>query len=134
IYFLLGFLEFYIDWHRWFEGMVFSNANYIKIKIAVFITYSGFVIGFVKTGDVFENSLVKLSALALIGLAFLLYAYEIVSLYNEFIPMDYFMGCMVILFGITQIAMGIGLLQLRKPLGTIAVITGISEVFVGILF
>lgn len=134
IYFLLGFIEFAADWYRWFEDeMLFSNRVYSMIKISVLATYSIFMFGFIKTGELFENMLLKISALSIIGLSVLLYGYEIFSLHLELFPIAYFLAVMAVLFGAVGIAFGVSLIKLRKPLGVIALLTALGMIVVSLM-
>lgn len=84
IYFLSGFVEFAVDYARFYEDkLIFSNAAYISMKFIVMIAYIYFLWGFVLSGKIFNNYLLKIGAFFLIGTTILFYGYDMVSLYFD---------------------------------------------------
>ncbi len=135
LYFLLGFPEIAADWNRWFEStMIFSNPVYIAIKMAVLFSFTVFTFGYVTIAKLFKNNLLKVSAIAYIILSMVYYLYDVISVYNEFFPFEYFIIVMSVLLGATGIIFGVGIIQLRKNLGDLATITGAAEIIMSVMF
>ena len=54
IYFLSGFVEFAVDYTRFYEDeLILSNAAYISMKFIVMLAYIYFLWGFVVSGKIF---------------------------------------------------------------------------------
>jgi len=135
IYFLSGFVEFAVDYARFYEDeLIFSNAAYISMKFIVMLSYIYFLWGFVLSGKIFNNYLLKIGAFFLIGTTILFYGYDMVSLYFEPFYIEYVISVQSIFFGIGSIIFGLALMRLKDPLGKIPEIAGGFKVVSGILF
>jgi len=131
VYFLLGFLEFAADYSRYFEGdMLMANAPYIILKIGVLATYIYFIWGFIITGTLFKQYLLKIASYLLIGINLLFYSYDIISLFTatiyteQVITTNYVITTHSIFYGIAAFLFGFALLRLVKPIGKLATISG----------
>lgn len=136
IYFLLGFFEFAADWARVFGGVatLFSNPVYIIIKILSLVSFVLFIRGFILSGKIFGNYLIKISAFIIIVISVIFYAYDIASL---FYGDDFYVGMMIahsITGGVVGIIFGVSVLRLQNSLGHLALITGILEIVTYSLF
>lgn len=135
IYFLSGFVEFAVDYARFYEDeLIISNGAYISMKFIVLITYVYFMSGFVLSGKIFNNYLLKIGAFFLIGTAILFYGYDMVSLYTEPFYMEYVLATQSIFCGIGGFVFGFALLRLVKPMGAISQIAGGFEIASGVFF
>ncbi len=135
IYFLSGFVEYAVDYARFQEDeLIIPKGAYISMKFIVMIAYIYFMWGFVLSGKIFTNYLLKIGAFILIGTTILFYGYDMVSLY--FIPFntDYVMATQSIFFGIGSFIFGLALMRLKDPFGKIPKIAGGFEVVSGLLF
>lgn len=128
IYFFIGFAEFAVEYFRYFEDrMVVNNAIFILLKVVMLISIILFTRGFVVTGKIFKNYLLKITSFIFIFMACLFYTYDILSLYFGKIDYEILLSAEAISYGIIGILFGIAMLRLQKGLGTIALITGIFE-------
>ncbi len=135
IYFLSGFVEFAIDYVRFYEDeLIISKEAYISMKFIILITYIYFMWGFVLSGKIFNNYLLKIGAFFLIGITILFYGYDMVSLYFEPFYMEYVLVTQSIFCGIGSFIFGFALLRLVKPMGNIAQIAGGIEIATGVFF
>lgn len=135
IYFLSGFVEFAVDYTRFYEDeLILSNAAYISMKFIVMLAYIYFLWGFVVSGKIFNNYLLKIAAFFLIGTTMLFYGYDMVSLYFELFYMEYVLVMQSIFSGIGSFIFGFALLRLIKPFGNIAQIAGGIEIASGVFF
>ncbi|WP_051285374.1 helix-turn-helix domain-containing protein [Aequorivita capsosiphonis] len=135
IYFLSGFVEFAVDYARFYEEeLIISNGAYISMKFIVMIAYIYFIWGFVLSGKIFDNYLMKIGGFFLIGTTILFYGYDMVSLYVEPFYMEYVLVVQSIFCGIGSFIFGFALLRLLKPMGSISQIAGGFEIASGVFF
>src|SRR5690554_4441427 len=135
IYFLSGFVEFAVDYARFYENeLIISNGGYISVKFIAMITYIYFLWGFVLSGKIFNNYLLKIGAYFLIGTTLLFYGYDMISLYYNPFYTEYVLVVQSIFCGIGSIIFGLALMRLKDPLGKIPEIAGGFKVVSGILF
>ncbi len=135
IYFLSGFVEFAVDYARFYEDeLIISKEAYISMKFIVMIAYIYFLWGFVLSGKIFNNYLLKIGAYFLIGTTILFYGYDMVSLYFEPFYMEYVLVTQSIFCGIGSFIFGFAILRLVKPMGIIAKVAGGLEIACGVFF
>ncbi len=135
IYFLSGFVEFAVDYARFYEDeLIISKGAYISMKFIVMVAYIYFLWGFVLSGEIFNNYLLKIGAYFLIGTTILFYGYDMVSLYMDPFYVEYILATQSIFCGFGSIIFGLALMRLKEPLGKIPEIAGGFEVVSGILF
>jgi transcriptional regulator with XRE-family HTH domain len=133
IYFLSGFVEFAVDYARFYENeLIISKAAYISMKFIVMFAYIYFMWGFVLSGKIFDNYLLKIGAFFLIGTAILFYGYDMVSLYFEPFYTEYVMVMQSIFYGIGSCIFGFSLLRLEKKMGTLSQVAGGLEIASGV--
>lgn len=135
IYFLSGFVEFAVDYARFYENeLIISKGAYISMKFIVMLSYIYFLWGFVLSGKIFNNYLLKIGAFFLIGITILFYGYDMVSLYFEPFYVEYVLVVQSIFCGIGSFVFGFALLRLVKPMGKISQIAGGFEIATGVFF
>ncbi len=135
IYFLSGFVEFAVDYARYYEDeLIISKGAYISMKFIVLLAYIYFLWGFVLSGEIFNNYLLKIGTYFLIGTTILFYGYDMVSLYFEPFYIEYVIVTQSIFCGIGGIIFGLALMRLKKPMGKIPEVAGGFEIVSGILF
>lgn len=135
VYFLLGFVEYAFDFARFYEGeLIISKGVYISMKFVVLLSYLYFIWGFVLSGKIFNNYLLKIGAYFLIGTAILFYSYDMISLYSEPFYMEYVLVTQSIFCGIGDLIFGFALLQLLKPMGNLSQIAGGLQIATGVFF
>lgn len=129
IYFILGFAEIAIEYTRFFEDrMVTNNFVYIALKLIILTTIIFFTRGFILTGKIFKNYLLRITAFIFIFMAVIFYSYDILSLFIGDYSYEIIMGAHAISYGVIGILFGIAVLRLNQGLGTIATVTGIFEI------
>ncbi|MBL0683962.1 helix-turn-helix domain-containing protein [Aquimarina mytili] len=129
VYFILGFAEFTMDFYRHFQGeMITNNMVYTVTKLSILISIILFYRGFILSGKIFKNYLLRITAFILVFISCIFYAYDILSLYIGAIDPEFILGAEAVTFGIIGILFGISVLRLKNPLGTIATTTGIFEI------
>lgn len=134
IYFLSGFVEFAVDYARFYEDeLIIPKAAYISMKFIVLLAYIYFLWGFVLSGTIFNNHLLKIGSFFLIGTTILFYGYDMVALYFEPFYTEYVMTTQSVFCGIGGIIFGLAVMRLENPFGKLAGIAGGFEVVAGIL-
>ncbi len=129
IYFLLGFAEAWVDYYRYSEEeMVISPVLYSVLKIVLLIAIVFFMRGFVLTGKILKNYLLKITAFILIFISILFYSFDIISLYFGDIDYTIVLGTEAMTYGIIGILFGISVYRLKDAVGTIATITSVFEI------
>ncbi|MCG2430076.1 helix-turn-helix domain-containing protein [Aequorivita xiaoshiensis] len=135
VYFLSGFVEFAVDYARFQENeLIIPNAAYVSMKFIVLITFIYFMWGFILSGKIFNNYLLKIGSYFLIGVTILFYGYDMISLYYELFYIEYVIVIQSIFFGIGGFIFGLGLMRLKNVSGNIPGIAGGFQVVSGILF
>ncbi|WP_378181014.1 helix-turn-helix domain-containing protein [Aquimarina sp. SS2-1] len=129
VYFILGFGEFAVDYFRHQEGeMIINEIAYILLKIVLLISIVLFTRGFVLTGKIFKNYLLRITAFMFIFIAVVFYGFDIISLYIGEINYPIVIGAEAMTYGIIGILFGISIYRLQGSLGTIAKVTAIFEI------
>ncbi|MCF6347083.1 MAG: helix-turn-helix domain-containing protein [Flavobacteriaceae bacterium] len=135
VYFMLGFFELFAEYYRYTEDeMIFSKPVYIAIKLAVLISYSIFIYGFVTIGDILKNYILKIIAFILMIVFILVIVYDMISIFFSPLPHETVLIIEAVTFGGIQLIFGIALLKLQKTIGNIALAAGILEILTGALF
>lgn len=135
IYFLSGFIEFAVDYARFYdEELIVSRGIYISLKFIVLLAYIYFMRGFILSGKIFDNYLLKIGSFFLIATAVLFYGYDMASLYFDPFNMEYVLVTQSVFYGIGSFIFGFALLRLLKPMGKISQIAGGLEIASGVFF
>ena len=134
IYLIAGFFEFVADYTRLEDGIFFlGKTGYIIVKLITLFSYVLFLRGFVLSGKIFRNYLLKIAAFILMGVAIVFYIYDIVSVFGDLLDLEYLLVSEAIIYGMVGIFFGIGIFRLQRPVGTIASVSGIMEIIAGAL-
>lgn len=129
VYFILGFAEIVVDYYRYTEDlMVTNNIVYIVLKIGMLASIILFTRGFILTGKIFKNYLLRVTAFIFIFIGVLFYIYDILSLYIVDFEYQFVLGAEAVTYGVIGILFGISILRLQNGLGTLATVTGIFEI------
>ncbi len=129
VYFITGFVEVPIDYFRYFENEIVVNPIvFILLKLLILASIIMFIRGFVLTGKIFKNYLLRITAFIYIFISVLFYIFDILSLYISDFDYQFILGAEAISYGAIGILFGISVLRLKDGLGTIATITGVFEI------
>ena len=84
VYFITGFAEAPAEYFRMEEDrMIFSYTFYVIMKVTVLISFFFFMRGFILTGLIYKNYLLKIASYILIFCMVLFIGYDIVSVFND---------------------------------------------------
>jgi len=134
-YFVLGFLEGPAEYFRFAtDDMIFGDHGYVVIKVLVLVAYIFFQRGFFVIGSLFDNYLLKIISVVLIGLMTLVQGFEIVSVYNDSFDAEALSLGASLSFGAIGIVYGIALIRLNASLGVISLLTGAFEIIASMFF
>lgn len=118
VYFILGFAEIVVDYYRYTEDlMVTNNFVYIVLKIGMLASVILFTRGFILTGKIFKNYLLRITAFIFIFIGVLFYIYDILSLYIVDFDYQFVLGAEAVTYGVIGILFGISILRLQNGLG-----------------
>ena len=135
LYFILGFLEGPAEYFRVAsDEMIFGSNAYVVIKVLVLIAYIFFQRGFFIIGSLYNNYLLKIASIVLIGFMVLVQGFEIVSVYNDAVEVHTVMVGASLSFGAIGILFGISLAKLNRSLGVISLLAGAFEIVAAIFF
>lgn len=134
-YFVLSFLEGSVEYVRYTEDvLLISPAIYLVLKVLLLFSFIFFQRGFIVLGGLFNNHLLKLISVVLMGVHILLLGYDVASFFYDSIEQEFMMIGASLLIGATGIVFGISLAALRKPLGRMAIWAAGLEVIAGGFF
>lgn len=135
IYLILSFIEGSAEVMRFIDGDEEVNlVGYTILKLAVLATFILFQRGFIAIGSLFENYLLRVVSLILIGTNFLIISYDIISVFFPTVEREIILIGGSILLGATGIMFGVALQRLEKTLGNVAKYAAIFEIVAGCLF
>ncbi len=129
VYFILGFAEFAVEYYRYFEDtMIINELVYIVLKLIILASIILFTRGFILTGKIFKNYLLRITAFIFIFIGCIFYIYDILSLYIGKLDPQILLGAEAVTYGVIGILFGISVLRLKNGLGSLATVTGIFEI------
>lgn len=135
VYFVIGFLESAAEYTRFTtDEMLFGITAYVLIKVCALISYVFFIRGLIAAGAIFENYLLRIISIVLIGATSLAILYDIVSIYYNPINREAVMVGVSVTFGGIGIIFGIALRRLDRSLGRVAEFAGILEIMAACFF
>ncbi len=135
IYFILGFFEAAAEYTRFTtDEMIFGNSAYVAIKVCALVSYVFFIRGLIAIGGIFENYLLKITSMVLIGATFLMIGYDIVSIFYDPIEREAVLLSGSVTFGFIGIIFGVALRRLERSLGRVAEFAGIIEIMAACFF
>lgn len=134
LFLLVGFPEGIADVARIFdEYQVFPNAVYIGIKVCMIVSAVFFYRGFILCGKLFANSLLRIVTFIYLLTLGVLTVLDVVTLYTDVINQATLVIAYSISIGIAGMLLGIAILKLQQVSRTLALITGIAQIFTSFL-
>ncbi|WP_109301698.1 helix-turn-helix domain-containing protein [Aquimarina sp. AU474] len=129
VYFILGFAELAVEYFRYFmDEMITNNIVYIVLKLVILAAIILFTRGFILTGKIFKNYLLRITSFIFILVGCLFYVYDIISLFIGELDYQFIMGAEAITYGVIGILFGISILRLKNGMGPLATVTGVFEI------
>ena len=135
IYFALGFLEAAAEYVRFTDDeMLLGSAAYIFVKVCVLVSVIFFLRGLIVLGGVFDNYLLRIMSVVLIGAETLFILYDVASLFYNSMEHEFAIIGGSLTFGCVGIVFGIALRRLDRSLGRAAEFAGILEIMSACFF
>lgn len=136
IYFILGFVEFYMDIELEFtKTLEISSEFYVTIKVLSFISMLFFYTGFIVSGTIFKNYLLRISSVLIIVLFGIGYVFDIYSWFTPSESEEYLWVALCIFIGCAFVLKGIAVMRLKNYLGTnLPTVTAIFLIITGATF
>ncbi|WP_276373757.1 helix-turn-helix transcriptional regulator [Chryseolinea sp. H1M3-3] len=135
IYFILGFLEGPVEYLRLVEKeMILSDTVYVVLKTFIIISFLFFQRGIIIIAGIFENYLLKIITVILIGAYVLIIGYDIVSTFYDSLEGELIVLAASVSLGGIGIIYGVALRRLDKSLGRVAELAGIFEIVAACFF
>jgi transcriptional regulator with XRE-family HTH domain len=132
-YFFLAFFEIHMDWIWIKNGPVDDSNAYILVKIGTFLTYIGFLSGWIFLLKFFPNPFLKIALLVMLGINVTWYSVDLFTLFSGYLAIqDYYLVKFSSL-GFGYAFMGVGYLMYKKLLSHIPQVIGALGLIAGIL-
>lgn len=107
---------------------------YAAVIFTAFVFYTIFAWGFKTIGEKYQIKLLVITSLLSIALAFISNAMDIVKIFFSTSGLQWYTIILLVIFGVTGIFFGIGMLKLKPRFGAIAQAAGVLEIICGISF
>ena len=107
---------------------VFIIFIYILSVLSTVMLYYVFYL----IGHTFNNPAIKISSLVIIMLNFIWYIFQIFAIQEPVAFYNIFGGAVLVVFGISRITFGYGILKIRAALGRLATPIAILEIVIGL--
>jgi hypothetical protein len=137
IYFVFGIFETIVEYERFEAGLpYYFPLIYTGVKIISLVSLMFFMLGFFEIGKNYKSSLLKISAILMMGSFAVIELYDVVSIFSVMTSEEFLLikGSEAVIFGGVDIIFGIALLRLGGGLGITPKLAGIFEIIVGAFF
>jgi transcriptional regulator with XRE-family HTH domain len=137
IYFVFGIFETVVEYERFEAGLpYYFPLIYTGVKIISLVSLVFFMLGFFEIGKNYQSSLLKISAILMMGSFAVIELYDVVSIFSVMTSEEFLLikGSEAVIFGGVDIIFGIALIRLGGGLGITPKLAGIFEIIVGALF
>ena len=111
--------------------MIFNKTAFVILKLVALISFLYFQRGFILTGGLYKNYLLKITSYLLIVSTTLIIGYEIASIFYNSVEKEYVMGGAALTYGSICVVHGIALIRLKNIVGRIANYAGVFEIISG---
>jgi hypothetical protein len=110
------------------DEMLFGSGVYVFVKAGLLVTVIFFLRGFILIGGLFDNVLLRVVAVVLIGAHALIIVYDLASFFYDPLKSEDVTTWVLLTFGCINIAFGVAVNRLDKSLGKVAEFAGILEI------
>lgn len=133
VYFFLAFFEIGMEYEWVEEGRQSNAASLIGVKIGTFITYSVFILGWIKLETFIPNVLLKISLWTMFGVNVIWFSVDGYALLSGQLALEDIYLIKISSFGLCYAFLGIGYLAYKKLWSNIPQIVGALGILAGIL-
>ena len=107
--------------------LIYGVWGHIIIKVLVIVFNGLLLYGFLISGNLLRNHLMKISSILMFVVLLCFYTFDIVSIFNPVLDIKTIFFAEAIVFGIVGILFGVSILKSRQILGNIGLVSGIIE-------
>lgn len=133
LYFFIGFFEIGME-YDWIEGEGETDtASLLGVKIATFITYSVFILGWIKLESFIPNQVLKIALWTMLGANVIWYSVDGFALISGQLAIEDYYLIKISSFGLCYAFLGIGYLACKKLWSNIPQVIGALGIVAGIL-
>lgn len=116
------------DYVRVEDGdFIYGQWGHLTVKILVLVFNLLFLYGFLISGKLLNNYLMKIATVLMMVALIAFYGYDIISLFNEILDIEAVFLAEAIIFGVLGMLFGAAILKSGKKLRTVAFAAGGSE-------
>ncbi|AKA35274.1 helix-turn-helix domain-containing protein [Flagellimonas lutaonensis] len=129
LYLITSSMEGVIDYFRFYEDeLVFGTIGSVVLKIFSMLFYAAMVYGFLISGKLLKNYLMKIASVLLLIGCVLFYLFDIVSFFNDFLTFEVVILAEAISWGTLGILFGISIIKTNKIMRPLSFFAGGMEV------
>lgn len=133
IYFFMAFFEIGME-YEWIEGgKQPDSASLLGVKILTFISYSVFILGWIKLETFIPNMLLKIALWTMLGANVIWYSVDIYALLTGQMALEDYYFVKISSFGLCYAFLGIGYLSYKKLWSNVPQIIGALGIVSGVL-
>jgi len=133
LYFFLAFFEIGME-YEWIEGeSERDSASLLGVKIATFLTYAVFILGWIKLETFIPNQILKIALWTMLGANVIWYCVDGYALISGQLAVEDYYFIKISSFGMCYAFLGIGYLAYKKLWSNIPQIIGALGIVAGIL-
>ncbi len=112
--------------------LIYGQWGHVTVKIFVLVFNLLFLYGFLISGRLLNNYLMKIATVLYMVVLMVFYAYDIISVFNEFLEIEAVFMAEALVFGVVGMLFGAAILKSGKTLRTVAFAAGGSELLMSL--
>lgn len=129
LYLITSSMEGVIDYFRFYEDeLVFGTIGSVVLKIFSMLFYATMVYGFLISGKLLKNYLMKIASVLLLVAVTFFYLFDIISFFNEIFEFEVLVLAETMTWGTLGIVFGISILKSHKTMRPISFLAGGMEI------
>lgn len=133
VYFFLAFFEIGMEYDWIHEGVKTDTSAFIGVKLGTFLTYAGFIYGWIRLETFIPNPVLKIALWTMLGSSVIWYSVDCFALITGQLALEDYYLVKLSSFGLCYAFMGIGYLTYKKLWSNIPQILGAVGLIAGIL-
>ncbi|GMN06382.1 hypothetical protein MTsPCn5_17710 [Croceitalea sp. MTPC5] len=128
LFLIAAVFEGIADYVRIEDGeLIYGQWGHVTVKVLILVLYSMLLYGFLISGKLLRNYLMKITVVLMIITNICFYVYDIVSVFNGALDIETVFLAESVAFGALGILFGISILKSRPILGNTGLASGIME-------
>ena len=128
LFLIAAVFEGVADFMRLEEGeLIYGQWGHLAVKVLVVVFNVLFMYGFLISGKLLKNYLMKIASLLIMVAVVVFYTYDIISVFNDPLSIEAVFMAEAITFGALGVLLGISIIKAGKKLRTVAFAAGGAE-------